>query len=1061
MTTHLYVAPAAAGKTTYVLTRARAAAQGLAAIPRVVVPTHLQARAARRRLAEMGGAIGVRVLTFDQVHAEVLSAAGEIYTELSDPVQFRLIRAVAEGLALKHYAPLAGRPGFTEVLMQLIGELKAAGVHPEDFAHYAQVMGDQPRLTELGEVYSAYQARLQMQGWADRAGLAWLAVEALEQRAPHVGCDWPLLAVDGFDSFTSVQVALLQALAPRVGELAITLSGETDGLPRPLVHRRCSETRARLEAAFGVQAEPLPRVPEMQRATLASAHLADNLFRADAQPKDLGQAVELIEAPDRLAEVRAALRWLKARLVQDRMRPGDVALVARTIPPYRPYILQTAAEFGLPIVLVDGLPLRENPAIVALLDLLRLALPSVDGQASLPLRLVVDAWRSPYFDWQALPAEDAAEAIGIGPGDADALRAAATWGRVIGGLAQWEEALTRLATRPQAEDGDDEERGIPAGVPAGPEAAALLEKLRRFVLRLTPPEAGPTRAFVAWLEQVIGEDPALSSPFHSADDAPTSLRVVANLRRGPAAIGDLDVAALRSLKDILRGLVWADEAVAARGSTDFPSFFADLAGAVDAATYRPPLRPDRDDILVADIVQARGLSLRAVALLGLAEGEFPARLAEDPFLREADRRRLREDFGLPVASAIESAESEFFYEALTRARERLLLTRPRLADDGAPWQASPFWEETRRLLAATPQTLTTESVPTLNQVASWVELVEALSGDEGRSALRAWAEAADPERWRALETATRVLAARQGKGLSPYDGDLSSLAVQTAQRFGPDHVWSASRLETYRACPLRFFIQNVLGLEPRPDAVEGLDVRQRGTIYHRILELVYRSAGDPSDVDALLAALPEVARQVLDEAPESEGFRATAWWSQTRVEMVEHVRRSLIALAELPGDFRPVGFEERFWGDQELRVLAMEGEDAFRLHGVIDRIDQAADGRLRVIDYKTGGPSSFKAAEIAKGKKLQLPLYALAARDALRLGVPVDGFYWHIEHAQASEFTLASGAEVAMARAAGYAWEAVDGVRRGRFAPLPPADGCPDYCPAAGYCWRYRPKYYD
>jgi ATP-dependent exoDNAse (exonuclease V) beta subunit len=46
----LYLAPAAAGKTAHALARARQAAQGLQATPRVVVPTQLQARAWRRRL---------------------------------------------------------------------------------------------------------------------------------------------------------------------------------------------------------------------------------------------------------------------------------------------------------------------------------------------------------------------------------------------------------------------------------------------------------------------------------------------------------------------------------------------------------------------------------------------------------------------------------------------------------------------------------------------------------------------------------------------------------------------------------------------------------------------------------------------------------------------------------------------------------------------------------------------------------------------------------------------------------------------------------------------------
>ena len=74
MSTRIYLAPAAAGKTAHVLARARGVV---------------------RCLAEIGGAatcgaIGVRVLTFDRLYAEVLDAAGEIYVELSDPVQYRL-----------------------------------------------------------------------------------------------------------------------------------------------------------------------------------------------------------------------------------------------------------------------------------------------------------------------------------------------------------------------------------------------------------------------------------------------------------------------------------------------------------------------------------------------------------------------------------------------------------------------------------------------------------------------------------------------------------------------------------------------------------------------------------------------------------------------------------------------------------------------------------------------------------------------------------------------------------------------------------------------------------
>jgi hypothetical protein len=39
------------------------------------------------------------------------------------------------------------------------------------------------------------------------------------------------------------------------------------------------------------------------------------------------------------------------------------------------------------------------------------------------------------------------------------------------------------------------------------------------------------------------------------------------------------------------------------------------------------------------------------------------------------------------------------------------------------------------------------------------------------------------------------------------------------------------------------------------------------------------------------------------------------------------------------------------------------------------------------------------------------------------------------------------------------AWEAVRGARDGFFAPQPPSDGCPSYCPATAFCWHYRPGF--
>ena len=509
---------------------------------------------------------------------------------------------------------------------------------------------------------------------------------------------------------------------------------------------------------------------------------------------------------------------------------------------------------------------------------------------------------------------------------------------------------------------------------------------------------------------------------------------------------------------------------------DYTQFFNDLVGAVDAHTYQTPLDAGREEIQVATVAQTRGVPFRAVAVLGLAEGEFPSALSEDPFLLDSDRRTLRENFGMPLEPSIRGAELALFYETLSRASQRLLLTRPRLDDNGGLWQASPYWEEVLRHVDTAPRSLTSRSVPNPDQAASWPELVEGLAVHDADGRVRAWAAGACPERVSALDMAATVLRQRHG-GRWPeagaagkgHDGVLAGglagsdgLAGELARRFGPARRWSASSLETYRACPFFFFVGNVLKLEPREDPEDGLDARQMGTVYHTILEQAYRAASDPGDLDSVLAALDAVAPSLLDQAPERQGFRATPWWAQTREEIVENVRRSLAGLAAIQGDYAPLAYEAVFGLHGEAPLVLRDGEDSFFLGGLIDRIDRTPGGRLRIIDYKTSGPSRFTLRAALEGKKLQLGLYALAARDALGLGQPKDGFYWHVRQAEASDLRLEGhleGPDSLLEAAVTKSWEAVRGARGGQFAPQAPDDGCPSYCPAVSFCWRYHPGF--
>ena len=130
---------------------------------------------------------------------------------------------------------------------------------------------------------------------------------------------------------------------------------------------------------------------------------------------------------------------------------------------------------------------------------------------------------------------------------------------------------------------------------------------------------------------------------------------------------------------------------------------------------------------------------------------------------------------------------------------------------------------------------------------------------------------------------------------------------------------------------------------------------------------------------------------------------------------------------------------------------------------MIDRLDRNEKNEIRVVDYKTGS-SHLDAKDLKNGARLQLPLYALAARDTLKLGNVTEGFYWKILAAGAGGLKLSGfktekgqGVDEAINIMEEHLTRILRGIRAAEFPPIPPKGGCPTYCPAAQWCWRYEP----
>jgi ATP-dependent helicase/DNAse subunit B len=1018
MASQVLLSPPAGGKTSHCIQRILAVLREhpLASIW-VVVPDRLQAYAFRRRLADAGGAIGVNVGTFGDVYREILRKADRSIPLASEWVVHRLLQSCIQSLnvtgKLPYYAPIGQMPGFLRVLRGAITELKLARIWPETLLEYASKRSQ--GLLELARIYQSYQDTLGFLGWADREGINWLATEALENNS-ELASDFSLLIVDGFDSFNGAQRAALQLLSERLREVIITLPG----LPETgrVALRRVDRSLGRLvESVPSLRIETLEQTPHLPTPL---AHLEKNIFESSMKGLDPANRISMIEATSPMEEVREALRWLKGKVERERIKLSKCGLIVADMERYIPFLKEAASEYGIPLRTFHGESLASSPPISALLDLLELPMRNFSR------RLMLESVRSPYLDLSA---------YGLSTMDAYKLEAVSQHGQVIDGMDQWREALELLSQVEEfPEEYDGEVRWL--DFPRGGRASQLLIGLEAFADRLAMPGAMSMGDWVAWLEDLMDD-------VHFLEERETTR----------------DEAAFLDLREILRSFVLG-ELIGGEDRIEAPVFYAILRDILEASQYQEKPNWMEPAILALTPHGGRGLRFDVVAVLGLAEGIFPEIEREDPFLPEEVRnaldlepRLMREQVGL-------------FYQAVTRADQFLLLTRPYLADDGEYWEPSPYWVAVSDLLKDDPIKIQSETPRPLADAASSQEL---LFWAVRRNGLPVRFSEPFMDRWERLRQSRDVLVTRQKKvPEGPFEGFVEGIASLLKERYGANFVWSPSRLEIYGTCPQRFYVESALEFEQKIPPEPGFDALQLGTMLHLILEEVYQRVDEPSDVDEVIRGLDPLALEVFSNAPYRLAFRPSPLWNVEQEQLLVALKDTILGLAAIGEDWKPVAFEQVFGikGEPPLE-LEMEGLRIL-LRGIIDRLDADDEGNLRVMDYKTGS-GHLAPVDLIEGRRLQLPLYALAASKALRLGKPVDGFYWAILKAEAGRLRLRkfrhqdedrvyTGLEGAVRLALEHVARIAKGVQKGEFPPIPPKGGCPSYCAAATWCWRYRPK---
>jgi DNA helicase II / ATP-dependent DNA helicase PcrA len=476
-------------------------------------------------------------------------------------------------------------------------------------------------------------------------------------------------------------------------------------------------------------------------------------------------------------------------------------------------------------------------------------------------------------------------------------------------------------------------------------------------------------------------------------------------------------------------------------------------------------------VRVMSMQAAKGLEFDHVYVLGLMAARMPGprrRTLEpipDPLIKESLP---------PDSKAVHLGEMRrLLHVAMTRARRRLVLAYPAQSERGAQQHPSPFAEEARvavggewedraeelfgpaETLQSTFRMLRDELLTTVAQVGGrlgemrfdteldvshavvrYLELIKL-------AALLERTRAGDQEVGDLLpEVNARLLQAATAEqreifetsALDEYlldaERDEKLRARAVAQRTEPSLesflpkrgdglALSASDIETYRTCPLKYKFARVFRIPSEPT------MNQRfGILVHQVLERYH--AAEQAGLPVLLNLLDAGWRRGgFGDSEEERQFRAKA--TQALVRYHDRFRNE---------DAEPVWFERSF---------------AFRmgphlLRGRVDRVDKLPEGGYELIDYKTGRPKS--AAQLRDD--VQLSLYAVGAREA-----------WELEAAQQAYYYVLDDEKVPVPRGeedrdwiTETVFEVADGILSQGFEPTPSYAACSmcDYriaCPAA------------
>ncbi len=454
--------------------------------------------------------------------------------------------------------------------------------------------------------------------------------------------------------------------------------------------------------------------------------------------------------------------------------------------------------------------------------------------------------------------------------------------------------------------------------------------------------------------------------------------------------------------------IWSLQLIYGEQPIELKHLIQALERALKNATYNLSEWPEYG-VQILPRLEVLAVDFDVLFLGGLVDGQFPRTSVKDIFFDD----RARQQMGLIASENLLEQDRFLFYQLLESGAQQLFLTYPQYQNEEALVPSS-FLADLNEIAEVDEYFPDEQADVFKNETSLWTDFGRNLlfvplpdyleTAQNELQKLRNLNEQNEARLEQLLEQVEFSLERLMGLQFSRFEGALNTIEeIQNDlhQRF-QNQIWSVSRLEMYAHCPMKFFLRDVLNIEPPVKQEDEMSPQERGSLLHRILfrffmELKKQQAtGEPWLYQDLLL---NIAKQELAQLPYQGLFWELEKWRILGNEQLKGILPSFLEAEQKRSQTMPFVasyFELSFGNPNRTQlgapsvVLKTDGK-TLQLQGRIDRIDLDNHKNAVIIDYKSGSLNGRLIQQLKEGRQLQIPLYLKVLPQILKGSKPVYG----------------------------------------------------------------------